>query len=126
MLLVRPLGPLGVRCSAEGKPPVYCSDLLGRKEADVRELLAAYQSRLQWQGSGSRALFGVVRGSSVAVVVDCSDQALSDEATAEQLMAGLPRLLSEQLARKSHLLLVRYGSVVESGPCMDLRHDRQE
>lgn len=105
---------------------MYCSSQLARKEADLRELLQAYENRLQWLATGSRAWFGVVKASSVAVIIDCSDEAFSDEATAEVLVVSLSRLLSEQLARKSHISLVRYGSVVEACPSLDLQCDRQE
>lgn len=105
---------------------MYCSAVLGRKEADLRELVQAYQGRLQWLAAGSRAWFGVVRASSVALVVDCSDEAFADEAAGELLREGLSRLLSEQLSKKSHISLVRYGSSVYACSSVDLQRDRQE
>ena len=105
---------------------MYCSNQLGRKEADLRELLQVYENRLQWLAKGSRAWFGVVKTSSVALVVDCSNEALADEATAELHGAWLSRLLSEQLAKMSHISLVRYGSTVEACRPLDLQFDRQE
>lgn len=103
---------------------MYCSAVLGRKEADLRELVQAYQGRLQWLAAGSRAWFGVVRASSVALVVDCSDEAF--EAAGELLREVLSRLLSEQLSKKSHISLVRYGSSVCACSSVDLQRDRQE
>ncbi|XP_072916227.1 von Willebrand factor A domain-containing protein 3A isoform X1 [Hemitrygon akajei] len=84
-------------------------DLVAGFESRVREMVDAYQKRIQWLKEGSRKVFGLVRGKRLGVLVDCSD-ANCGLGRQGQLQEALLTLLDEQMRDTKQIYLLAFGS----------------
>ncbi|KAL2100915.1 hypothetical protein ACEWY4_002676 [Coilia grayii] len=86
---------------------------LGNFEMKLYHMIELYHHRIRWLTEGSRKVFGVVRGSKVAVLVDTSDVNCSTDRLLG-LQRNLLGLLDEQLRHKREICLISFGSEVAS------------
>ncbi|XP_063074803.1 von Willebrand factor A domain-containing protein 3A [Engraulis encrasicolus] len=82
-------------------------------ELELYQRIELYHSRIRWLTEGSRKVFGVVRGSKVAVLVDTSDGNCSADRLVD-FQRNLLDLLDKQLRHKSEICLISFGSEATS------------
>ena len=113
-------------CSSNEIPPTYNDEELAKKEEDLDCLLSSYEERLKWMAEGSRNWFGLVKSRSVALLLDCSTKALSDNSLSSRIFDHLHLLLQEQLVKKSLVHLIKFGSNVEECVVLNFTADKFE
>ena len=89
---------------------------MARKLKELKLLVKFYRNRIHWLSVDSRLVYGLIQGSSVAVVVEAS-QRLADLEGGEvfkHYKAALKQLVDEQLASKRLVHLIKYGN--SAGP----------
>lgn len=87
-------------------------DQLSRKKKELKLLVKFYKNRISWLLSESRLMFGFVMGSSVAVVVDSSQQLAQQQEGLlfQHYKAGLKRFIEQQLVTKKAVYFIKCGN----------------
>ncbi|XP_076122786.1 von Willebrand factor A domain-containing protein 3A [Alosa pseudoharengus] len=89
------------------------AEVLRDSEMKLYQMIELYHNRIRWLTEGSRKVFGMVRGSKVAVLVDASDVNCSTDRLID-LQRNLLDLLDKQLRHKSRICPISLGSEVAS------------
>lgn len=79
-------------------------------EFKLTNLIQLCQQRINWLLQGSRRAFGLIKGQNVALVVDASESNCG-YGRLQLFQESLAELINEQLANKSRLFLVSFGTV---------------
>ena len=89
------------------------SKKLAAKMKEIKTLLKFYKKRISWLSTDSRQVFGLLPGSSIAMVVESSN-CLAEMEQGEifrQFKAALKLLVEEQFIGKRMVHLIKYSSV---------------
>lgn len=79
---------------------------------ELKLLIKFYKNRIAWLSSESRLLFGLMMGSSVAVVME-SSQVLAEQQEGrvlQQCKDGLKLFIEQQLVTKKAVYFIKYGN----------------
>ncbi|XP_042564284.1 von Willebrand factor A domain-containing protein 3A [Clupea harengus] len=96
-----------------GESSEVSAEVLRDFEMKLYQMIELYHNRIRWLTEGSRKVFGMVRGSKVAVLVDASDVNCSTDRLID-LQRNLLDLLDKQLRHKTKIHLISFGSEVGS------------
>lgn len=108
-----------LKCGIPVKPPSgedpskvhmkYDAVKLQDYEFKITNLIQLCQQRINWLLKGSRRAFGLVKGQNVALLVDASDSN-TGYGRLQLFQESLSELINEQLANKTRLFLVSFGT----------------
>ncbi|XP_006823607.1 von Willebrand factor A domain-containing protein 3A-like [Saccoglossus kowalevskii] len=100
-----------------GEKPVqhlqFEASVVNEFEYRLHETIEMYHNRIKWLLKGSKKIFGMVKGTKVAVVVDSSD-ANCGFGRLNTFQQSVMSLIDEQLHSKEMLYFVSFGTEVES------------